>query len=137
MPGALTPKEIQELRQKNYNATVIYLAKPQIDLAILRVKPDFPMPPHKPGQYTTLGLGYWEPRFPGCQEEHLDPGSETKVVRRSYSICHPVLDDNGKLFPPGLPEWLEFYVVLVRRSDKPDAPAFTPRLFMLRQGERL
>lgn len=137
MPGALTPREIQELRQKNYNATLVYLAKPQADLAILRVKPDFKLPPHRPGQYTTLGLGYWEPRFPGCQEEHLLPGAEMKVVRRSYSICHPVLDERGALFPSAPPEWLEFYVVLVRRSDKPDPPAFTPRLFMLRAGERL
>ena len=137
MPGALTPKEIQELRQKNYNSTLIYLHKAQADLAILRVKPDSPLQPHKPGQYTTLGLGYWEPRFPGCQEEHLEPGSETKMVRRSYSICHPVLDDSGRLFPLGPPRWLEFYVVLVRQSDKPEAPALTPRLFMMREGERL
>ena len=49
------------------------------------------MPAHKPGQYTTLGLGFWEPRFPGCQEETLQPGDETKLARRSYSISCSVL----------------------------------------------
>ncbi len=137
MPGALTPKEIQDLRQKQYNATLVSLKKVQSDLAIFRVKPDYPIPLHKPGQYTTLGLGYWEPRFPGCQEETLAPDQERKLVRRSYSICHPVLDEQGRLFPGGTPEWLEFYVVLVRESDKAEAPAFTPRLFLLREGDRL
>jgi ferredoxin--NADP+ reductase len=137
MPGVLSPKEIQELRQKHYNATLVYVKKVQPDLAIFRVKPDSALAPHKPGQYTTLGLGYWEPRVPGCQEEQLAADDETKLVRRSYSICHPVLGDDGRLFPGGSPEWLEFYVVLVRQSDKSEAPAFTPRLFMLREGDRL
>jgi ferredoxin--NADP+ reductase len=137
MPGALTPKEIQELRQKQYNATLVSVKKVQPDLGIFRVKPDYPIPPHKPGQYTTLGLGYWEPRIPGCQEEQLPPGQESKLARRSYSICHPVLNSDGRLFPAGPPEWLEFYVVLVRQTEKPEAPAFTPRLFMLREGDRL
>jgi ferredoxin--NADP+ reductase len=137
MPGVLTPTEIQELRKKHYNSTVVYLRKSQIDLAILRVRPDYKLMPHQAGQYTTLGLGYWEPRMPGCQEEHFDISHDDKLVRRSYSISHPVLGDDGKLFPKTPPEWLEFYVVLVRESDKPEPPALTPRLFMLREGDRL
>ncbi len=137
MTEALSPGQIAELRRKHYNATLVHLRKPHPDLAIFRVKPDFPIPAHKPGQYSTLGLGYWEPRAPGCQEEALKPGDESKMVRRAYSISHPVLSENGELLPATAPEWLEFFVVLVRDSDKPQAPALTPRLFMLKEGERL
>jgi ferredoxin--NADP+ reductase len=34
-------------------------------------------------------------------------------------------------------DWLEFYIVLVRDTGQPKAPALTPRLFMLREGDRL
>ena len=66
-----------------YNATVAGLRRIHSDLIILRVRPDFPLPVHKPGQYTSLGLGYWEPRVPGCQEEKLLPGEETRLARRA------------------------------------------------------
>src|SRR5262245_42072575 len=133
----MTPEQIQDLRQKRYNATVARLRKHNPDLMTVRVKPDQPVQSHLPGQYTSLGLGNWEPRFPGCQEEHLKPGDESKVVRRAYSIGHPILDDDGTLFAPQL-EWLEFYIVLVRDSGDPAKPAaLTPRLFMLREGDRL
>jgi ferredoxin--NADP+ reductase len=33
--------------------------------------------------------------------------------------------------------WLEFYIVLVRDSTKERPPALTPRLFLLREGDRL
>jgi ferredoxin--NADP+ reductase len=134
----MTPEEVSALRRKYYNAVVERLEKPNPDLLRMRVRPDFPLPAHKPGQYTTLGLGYWEPRFPGCQEEDVRPGDEGKLVRRSYSISHPVLDDDGHLIDGQRAGWLEFYVVLVRDSGNPfKPPALTPRLFMLRQGDRL
>jgi len=78
----LTPERIQELRQQKYNATVVRLKKLQTELMIIRVRPDRPLPPHLPGQYTSLGLGYWEPRHPDCQEEHLQPGDEGPVRRK-------------------------------------------------------
>jgi len=137
MVGALTPGQIAELRQKNYNATVQQIVKPHSDLMILRVRPDFPIPQHLPGQYGTLGLGYWEPRFPGCQEEHLKPGEETRLVRRAYSLSHPILTAARNRLADPLQEWLEFYIVLVRETGTERAPALTPRLFMLREGERL
>ena len=34
-----------------YNGTVVGLRKPNPDLFIMRVKPDFPRPPHRAGQY--------------------------------------------------------------------------------------
>src|SRR5262249_18209681 len=123
---------------QRYNATVARLAKPHPELMLIRVQPDFPIPSHEPGQYTTLGLGNWEPRFPGCQEEHLKSGDESKVVRRAYSISNPILADDGPLLDRDAVNWIEFYVVLVKSSDNPDRPpGLTPRLFMLREGDRL
>jgi ferredoxin--NADP+ reductase len=134
----MTPDEIQELRAKRYNATVAGLKRLHSDLLIVRVRPDFRLPVHKPGQYTSVGLGYWEPRCPGCQEETLRPGDETKLARRAYSISCSVLDDDGKLLDRERADWLEFYIVLVRDTGNPAAaPALTPRLFLLREGDRL
>ncbi|MBX7103097.1 MAG: ferredoxin--NADP reductase [Gemmataceae bacterium] len=133
----MTAVNIPELRRERYNATVVRLYRPQPELMLLRVRPDFPMPAHEPGQYTTLGLGNWEPRFPGSQDEDIAEADETKMVRRAYSISCPILDDSGNLLDRTKTDWIEFYVVLVMqgRPDKP--PAFTPRLFMLREGDRL
>jgi ferredoxin--NADP+ reductase len=104
---------------------------------ILRVRPDFQLPVHKPGQYSTLGMGFWEPRYLGCQQESLQPGEETRLARRAYSISCSILDRNGTLLDRGKVDWLEFYVVLVRDSDRPKPPALTPRLFLLEEGARL
>jgi ferredoxin--NADP+ reductase len=132
----MTPEQIAELRQSKYNATVVKLTKAHSDLMIVRVRPDFVLPVHKPGQYTSLGLGYWEPRHPGCQEEPLQPGDETRLARRAYSISCPILDEAGKLADLEQAGWIEFYIVLVRETEKAP-PALTPRLFMLREGDRL
>ena len=75
--------------------------------------------------------------MPGCQEEQLKPGEEQRLVRRAYSIGCPVLDDDGRLLDLASTDWLEFYIVLVRESDKEQAPALTPRLFLLKEGDRL
>lgn len=133
----MTPRDISSLRGERYNATVARLLKIHSDLMILRVRPDFPRPAHKPGQYALLGLGFWEPRMPGCQDESLAPNDESKLARRAYSISCPVLDQRGDLLDVERTEWLEFYVVLVRDTDRQQAPALTPRLFMLREGDRL
>jgi ferredoxin--NADP+ reductase len=133
----MTPEEIADQRRKRYNATAVTLRKTHSDLMILRVRPDFTRPVHKPGQYSTLGLGGWEPRAPGCQEEHLAPGEEEKLIRRAYSISCSVLDEEGNLLDLERTDWLEFYVVLVRDSEKEKPPALTPRLFLLREGDRL
>jgi ferredoxin--NADP+ reductase len=133
----MDPALAADLRRKWYNATVVWLRKAHSDLMILRVRPDSPRPPHKPGQYSTLGLGNWEPRFPGCQEEIVLPADEPKLARRAYSISCSVLNDTGELQDIEHTDWLEFYIVLVRDSEKEKPPALTPRLFMLREGDRL
>jgi ferredoxin--NADP+ reductase len=94
------------------------------------------VPEHHPGQYSTLGMGNWEPRVPGCQEEHLQPGHEGQLVRRAYSISSSILDEHGELFDRSKSNWLEFYIVLVRKTEG-NPPALTPRLFCLKEGDRL
>lgn len=103
---------------------------------VLRIRPDFQRPVHKPGQYCTLGMGYWEPRTPGCQEEIIKPGEDHKLIRRAYSLGSSVLDEGGALIDLAKTDWLEFYIVLVRESEKAP-PALTPRLFMLNEGDRV
>src|SRR4051812_30296506 len=129
----MLPEEIVDARQRRYNGTLVWLRKPNPDLMVFRVRPDFPIPAHRAGQYCSLGLGNWEPRTPGCQLEDLKPGDESKVVRRAYSISHSILDDAGSLIDTSKTDYLEFYVTLVREgSDPTKPPALTPRLFMLR-----
>lgn len=134
----MTPEQITELRKKHYNAAVVWLNKVNPELMRIRIQPDFPLPPHHPGQYSSLALGNWEPRISGSQVETVKPEEESKLVRRAYSIAHPILDDNGRLFEAGTVNWLEFYIVLVREStDKAKPPGLTPRLFLLNAGDRL
>jgi ferredoxin--NADP+ reductase len=133
----MTPEQIAQLRKERYNATIVWLRKPHSDLMIIRTRPDYPLPSHKPGQYTSLGLGNWEPRHPGCQDETIPPSEDGKIIRRAYSISCSVLDEKSKLLDRAGVPWLEFYVVLVRDSEKEKPPALTPRLFMLREGDRL
>lgn len=133
----MTAEDIAELRKRRYNATVVSLKFLNPDLMVLRVKPDFPRPPHHAGQYCTLGLGYWEPRVEGCQLETLPPGDETKVVRRAYSISCSIYSEPGKLMRLEENDWLEFYIVLVRENPDGRVPALTPRLFALKEGDRI
>jgi ferredoxin--NADP+ reductase len=133
----MTPDRIAELRREKYNATVVYLVKTHPDLMIVRIRPDVPRPPYRPGQYTTLGLGFWEPRHPSTQEEELTEDIEGRLARRSYSISSSILDDDGGLLDMEKAGWFEFYIVLVRESTKTQPPALTPRLFLLRDGDRL
>jgi len=133
----MTPGQIAELRRTRYNAKIVWLQKPHPDLMIIRVKPDAPRQPPQPGQYCTLGLGNWEPRVPGCGDEQLELQDEEKMVRRAYSISCSVLDERQQLLDIDQTDWLEFYIVLVRTTDAGDSPSLTPRLFMLKEGDRL
>ncbi|MCE9529994.1 MAG: ferredoxin--NADP reductase [Planctomycetes bacterium] len=133
----MLPEQIAEARKKRYNGTVISVQKSHSDLMIIRVKSDFPRPEHLPGQYGTLGLGNWEPRMPGCQDDNLKPEDEAKLVRRAYSISCSILDDKRELLDISKTDYLEFYIVLVRENLDGRPPALTPRLFMLNPGDRL
>jgi ferredoxin--NADP+ reductase len=128
--------EICELRRQHYNATVTGVRHVHDELMVIRVRPDGGVPPYQAGQYTTLGLGFWEPRAPDTQAERLSDTDLRKVVKRAYSMSFPVLDDAGHLLRRADCDFLEFYVVLVREAPG-TSPALTPRLFCLATGDRL
>jgi ferredoxin/flavodoxin---NADP+ reductase len=123
-------------RQTAYNATVDQIIRVHDDLAVIRVRPDAGHLRFEPGQYTTLGLGNWEERLAGTQEEPLDPQRREMLTKRAYSISCSMLDREGVLRRPSDFPYLEFYVTLIRAAaDHP--PALTPRLFAMREGSRL
>lgn len=126
---------IDQLRQRHYNATVASMTRVHDDLLILRVAPDWGVLDFEAGQYTVLGLGYWEPRIDGCMPESLDSQQREHLARRAFSVTSPLVDGAGKLIRATGRNELEFFAVLVRRAES--APALSPRLFMLRPGDRL
>jgi ferredoxin--NADP+ reductase len=128
-------EEIRDLRREHYNATITHFDHSHEDLWVLRVKPDASDVGHVPGQYATLGLGYWEPRVDDTDED-LTGAKRTKMIRRSYSISSPVFDDRGYLVDPATLDEVEFYIVHVR-PDGDRVPALTPRLADKRTGDRI
>ncbi|MBC8514435.1 ferredoxin--NADP reductase [bacterium] len=136
--------EAEETRKKEsaraaeYNASIVSIQYTHDDLAVFRVKPDGAKATYKPGQYTTLGLLGFESRLEGTQKEE-PPTDGTTMVRRAYSISHRILDDEtGELVPSGQDDFYEFYIVLVRDNGEGNpAPGLTPRLFALKEGNRL
>jgi ferredoxin--NADP+ reductase len=126
---------IEELRKEHYNATITYFEPTHSDLWVLGVKPDHGDVGHLPGQYASLGLGFWEDRIDDAE----DPGLEErwdKLVRRSYSISHRIFDEHGYLAQERDTTELEFYIVLVPPT--PDnIPGLTPRLALKRPGDRI
>ncbi|MFQ5522302.1 MAG: ferredoxin--NADP reductase [Acidimicrobiia bacterium] len=126
----------ERLRALHYNATISRIRAHHSDLWVLWAKPDGGVPEFKPGQYTTLGLGYWEERVDHVSEDfEEDPGLWEKMVRRSYSVSSSIVDDEGNLLPARGDE-VEFYVVLVRPGEV-ETPALTPRLFAKSEGDRI
>ncbi|MEN0112144.1 MAG: ferredoxin--NADP reductase, partial [Planctomycetota bacterium] len=67
--------------------------------------------------------------------EALDTRAMERVVKRAYSISCRLLDDAGDVAPAGDEAEPEVYIALVTEADKP--PAFTPRLFLLKEGDRI
>ncbi|MGD9858323.1 MAG: ferredoxin--NADP reductase, partial [Planctomycetaceae bacterium] len=106
------------------------------DLMLLRVEPDEGPPKFAAGQYSVLGLGYWEPRVPHTQSEELAEGQLRTLIRRAYSVCCPLLGQNGQLRRVWDGPELEFFITLVRQAEA-RPPALTPRLFALAPGDRL
>ena len=78
------------------NATITRFDHSHDDLWVIQVKPDRADVSHRAGQYTTLGLGYWEPRVDDAEED-LDEDRRQRLIRRSYSISSPIIDEVGYL----------------------------------------
>jgi ferredoxin--NADP+ reductase len=49
----------------------------------------------------------------------------------------PIESEPGTLYDPSTTDWFEFYIVLVREGSDGRVPALTPRLFALKEGDRL
>ncbi len=136
MSSELSPQEIARLRDEHYNAEVVSVRQIHEDLMILRVVPDQGPLCFEPGQYTLLGLGAWEPRVDSVPIGHSSDSRLSKLVRRAYSISCPMLDEGGRLVTVSRLSYLEFYIARVSRPSD-DPPMLTPRLFGLKDGDRL
>lgn len=124
-----------ELRTEHYNATITHFEPTHSDLWVLRVKPDHGDTSYVPGQYASLGLGYWEDRIDDADDPEADERWD-KLIRRSYSISSRMFDEHGYLSDDFNVDELEFYIVLVEPT--PDnVPGLTPRLALKREGDRI
>jgi ferredoxin--NADP+ reductase len=126
---------IEELREEHYNATITSFEPTHSDLWVLRVKPDNGDTSYQPGQYASLGLGYWEERIDDAADPEADKRWD-KLIRRSYSISSRMFDDYGYLTDENGLDELEFYIVLVPPTSD-NTPALTPRLALKRTGDRI
>jgi ferredoxin/flavodoxin---NADP+ reductase len=126
--------QFEHLRDQNYNATLSHIRAHNEELWVMKVTPDEPIDPFLPGQYTTLALGYWEPRADEAHDD-LKPDQDQKMARRSYSVSSSMIDEADDLLPPHTPD-VEFYIVKVKPGQE-EIPALTPRLFMKKEGDRL
>lgn len=132
----LSADAIAALRHAHYNATLTAVFEPHPDLRVMRVVPDVGVPPFDAGHFLSLGLGNWEPRVAGVDEEHLDEPRLRRLARRAYSISCSIVDERGRVHRADEFPYLEFYIALVRHAED-HPPALTPRLFSLRPGDRL
>jgi ferredoxin--NADP+ reductase len=137
--ASLDVQETRQLRLKHYNATLIERIDVHADLARFRIRPDRPIPPFEPGQYVAVGIGNWEPRLEGTQQEQVPENKLRKLTRRAYSISCPLLGPDGQVAPVDSIDYLEFYITLVRAADSPEKkpPVLTPRLFKFSVGDRV
>ena len=126
----------EQLRVENYNSTITSIRAHNPDLWVLKIRPDEEIEDFKPGQYTTLALGFWEPRADDAIEDFEEaPDQRNKMARRSYSVSSSIVDENEELVPSH-PEDVEFYVVQVRPGEV-EFPSLTPRLFTKGVGDRV
>ncbi len=132
----LSAGDAGRLRTSFYNASVVSIERCHEQLMVIRVRPDRGIPLFQAGQYTVLGLGWWEPRALGCQPEDDSAHLAQQLIKRAYSISCPILNDSGALVAVNDLGFLEFYITLVRRTDK-NPPALTPRIFALEPGQRI
>ena len=135
-PVETDEERIERLRAENYNATITSIRAHNPDLWIMKIRPDEPIEPFKPGQYTTLGLGFWEPRADDALEDFdSDPELRYKMARRSYSVSSSIIDQDGNLEEPH-PEEVEFYIVLVPLTEE-EITALTRRIWMKGVDDRI
>lgn len=106
--------------ESKYNATVVGKILITPDIMILRVNTDTPRDDFEPGQYTVLGLYGHEVRSSNSEEEFKASMPE-KLIQRAYSIASARTSGNQ----------MEFYISQVKTGQ------LTPRLFNLKQGDRL
>lgn len=102
------------------NATLIQRIDITSRLAIFRVRPDEELQ-FESGQFTVLGLTHASARCADADPHPVDPAKADRLIRRAYSISS---GSNQK-------EFIEFYITLVGSGQ------LTPRLFHLKQGDRL
>ena len=127
---------------EKYNAALVSVRRVHEGLMVVRVRPDDGPLSFKPGQYATLGFGFWEERVEGSQEEsERQKEKRKKLVRRPESFSHPILTDSGdRLLAPDEPDFHEFLMNLVTHSPEgTKPPEFTPRLYhpSVRPGARM
>jgi ferredoxin--NADP+ reductase len=138
----MTPQPVaaKPLLCARYNARVVRVQFIHDELLILRGEPDGEWPRFAAGQYTLLGLSAAEPRVddirPTGRLTQPAAHGEAGLIRRAYSISCPMLDAAGRLVTCAALPFLEFYIALVSRPSD-DPPMLTPRLFALREGDRL
>jgi ferredoxin--NADP+ reductase len=103
-------------------------ATPNPELMVIRVKSDFPRPPHKPGQYTSLGLGT-------ATRSRLSGNADARGADASPALLDQLLcpGDDDRLLTSTAPttssstsSWCAL--------DRPQPPALTPRLFVRRKA---
>lgn len=132
-----------QLAAEYYNATISYFDRLTDEVWIFGVKPDAGPVSFTPGQYTSLGLGYWEPRIDDALEADIDK-QWSKLVRRSYSVSSPMFTSDDYHADHGVADLarcedlddIEIYAVLV--SPEGDfVPGLTPRLALKNVGDRL
>lgn len=117
-----------------YNAMIQELTFLTSRLMRLRVVPDFPIPAYRAGQFFTLGLLGQELRVEGFLEDPLPEERKNKLIRRAYSVAHPMLDEKKQLYASP-PPYLEFSISLADQTPDAPPPALTPRLFARRFKE--
>ena len=89
------PDLTSKLSDAYYNATISYFNRLTDEVWIFGVKPDDGPVSFVPGQYTSLGLGYWEPRIDDAIESDIDT-QWSKLARRSYSVSSPMFTRDRK-----------------------------------------
>jgi ferredoxin/flavodoxin---NADP+ reductase len=110
--------DLDALRHRHYNATIVGERIHHGTVMVIRVLPDSPLPAPKPGQWLEMGLGVWEPVQEGAESGSVRRLSPDALIRRAYSLSSLSL-----VLPPE------------ERAQR--VPNLTGRLFCLRPRGRL